>query len=86
MDCIDLYGGVIKCAMKGRVGVGLRPEDDGIKLDVYHAIERIEQLMTSGAFKCHNILQYMRRRLHTRWVAGHKIQSGVNIEVVGHPS
>lgn len=34
--------------MRGRVGVGLRPGDSGIKQDLYHGIERIDQVLRNG--------------------------------------
>ena len=49
VDCHELYGGVIKLAMAGRVGVGLHPDDDGVKVDVYHTIEKIDDHLQPGS-------------------------------------
>lgn len=47
-DCPAVYGSVIKLAMEGRVGVGLHPDDDGIKQDLYHLIERFRDTLMPG--------------------------------------
>lgn len=47
-DDPKLYGNPIRVAFNGRVGVGLRPGDDGIKQDLYHGAERFDGILQSG--------------------------------------
>ena len=70
VDSVSLYSGVIDLSMKGRVGVGLRPGDNGIKQDLYHGIERIDQVLQSG----HSLKTQVKSLLYEAFLADDELQ------------
>ena len=47
-DDMKLYRGVISAAFDGRVGVGLHPDDSGMREDLWHGAETFDQNLQPG--------------------------------------